>query len=121
MQIQTQLQWEELADLLMALGFTVFTNVKGPEELPIKKTIGLCADLGTMAAICENCRLVISLRSGICDVLAFTETNLVVVNLTEYHLSEWSLKAANDRKNIHSFLFNDEKMIPSILGMLNCL
>ena len=86
--------WEELAGLLMALGYTVFTNVKGPEELPIKGTIGLCADLGTMAAICENCRLVISLRSGICDVLAFTEANLVVVNLTEYHLNEWSLKAA---------------------------
>lgn len=112
--------WKVLASFLTGLGFTVFTNVKDAEELPIQGTIGLCADIATTAALCENCRLVISLRSGICDVLAFTETNLVVLNLSEYHLNEWNLKAAVDRENIHSYIINEENMIPSILEILNC-
>lgn len=112
--------WEALASFLTELGFVVYTNIKDSAELPIQGTIGLCADLATMAAICENCRLVISLRSGICDILAFTETNLVVLNLTNYHLNEWNLKAATNRENIYSFLLGDDNIVPALLEILNC-
>ncbi|MDE7477819.1 MAG: hypothetical protein K2M91_07705, partial [Lachnospiraceae bacterium] len=111
--------WKVITSFLTKLGYTIYTNVKDSEELPIEGTIGLCADLATMAAICENCRLVIALRSGICDVLAFTETNLVVLNLTEYHLNEWNLKAVTDRKNIHSFLVGDDDIVPALFEILN--
>lgn len=111
--------WEILANLLIDLGFTVYTNVKGSEELAIPGTTALRADLATMAAICEFCRLVISFRSGICDVLAFTETNLIVINGSEYHLNEWNLKYATNRNNIHSFLASDNTIIPTILDILN--
>lgn len=109
--------WEVLTNILVDLGYVVFTNVKDLEELPIQGTIGLCADLATMAAICENCRLVISLRSGICDVLAFTETNLFVINLTEYYLNEWNLKAVTDKRNIYSYLGGDD-ILPALLEIL---
>lgn len=111
--------WEILAQFLIDLGFTVYTNVKDSKELPIPRTAGLCADLATMAAICEFCRLVISFRSGICDVLAFTETNLIVINSSEYHLNEWNLKYATNRDNIHSFLSSDNNIITTILDILN--
>lgn len=110
--------WKVITSFLTSLGYTIYTNVKGPEELPIQGTIGLYADLATMAAICENCRLVIAFRSGICDVLAFTETNLVVLNPTEYHLNEWNLKAVTDRKNIHNFLVGDD-IVSALFEILN--
>jgi ADP-heptose:LPS heptosyltransferase len=111
--------WAVLASFFINLGFTVFTNVKDAEESPVLNTIGLCADLATMAAICECCRLVISLRSGICDILAFTETNLVVLNTSEYHFNEWNLKSVTDRKNIYSFLTSNKDLLTSLLRILN--
>ena len=34
--------------------------------------------LKDMAGICERCFAVISIRTGICDLLAFTKTNLII-------------------------------------------
>ena len=109
--------WETLTSLLKDLGYTVFTNIKDSVELPVQGTIGLCADLATMAAICENCRLVISLRSGICDVLAFTETNLFIINSKKEHLNEWNLTTITGKKNIHNCLVGND-IVPVLLEIL---
>ena len=114
--------WELAAELLMKMGYQVITNVNGEGELPVKGTRAISADLASMAALCEMSRLVISLRSGLCDVLAFTNTNLAVLNTSAYHMKEWNLKEASDRENLWNFQVEKdtsirEAMLP-ILALL---
>lgn len=111
--------WELLVARLRKLGYKLFTNVNGKDELPLKGTRGLCVDIATIAALCERCRLVISLRSGLCDVLAFTDTKLVVLNNSEYHSNEWDLNAAVERPGIYSFLMSEPDVLSSVLGILS--
>lgn len=111
--------WERIAEQLAGLGYQLYTNVKDKKELPIKGTKELCVDIETMAVICEKCRLVISIRNGLCDVLAFTNANLIVLNNREYHFREWDLKRAAQRENLYSFLLDSTGGVTNaILGML---
>ena len=111
--------WERLVLLLKGMGYRVLTNVKGTEEAAIKGTQSICADIATTAAICEQCGLVIAYRSGICDVLAYTDTNLVVINSSEYHLHEWDLKTAVNRSNIYNYLVGRDNILQEIYFILN--
>lgn len=110
--------WERMVEILIELGYQVITNVKGDDELPIKGTRGLCADIATTAALCEFCRLVISLRSGLCDVLAFTEAKLVVLNNREYHFNEWNLSAVTSREGIYNLLIGRDGIVKLLLDIL---
>lgn len=94
--------WEEIARLLHDTGHEVFTNVKDDSEPPIRGTTGLCADIATMAALCEKCGLVIALRSGICDVLYYTEAKLVVINGKDLVMQQEADNRAGKR-HIYSF------------------
>lgn len=71
-----------------------------------------------MAVLCEFCRLVISLRSGLCDVLAFTEAQLVVLNNREYHFNEWNLSAVTSRKGIYSLMIGRDEIVKLLLDIL---
>ncbi|MCM1056849.1 MAG: hypothetical protein NC517_04500 [Firmicutes bacterium] len=94
--------WEEAADLLTDMGYTVYTNVKDDSEFPIAGTTAICADIATMAALCERCRMVIALRSGICDVLYFTETRLITINGQDL-ISQWNAEKSNRKRHIYNF------------------
>lgn len=94
--------WEEIAGLLHDMGHEVFTNVKDDSELPIRGTTGLCADIATMAALCEKCGLVIALRSGICDVLYYTETRLVLINGKDL-VMQWEADNRAGKRHIYNF------------------
>ncbi len=107
--------WELAAELFREMGYRVFTNVNGEGELPINGTQAISADLASMAALCEMSRLVLSLRSGLCDVLAFTETNLVVLNTSTYHMKEWNLKEVSDREKIRNFQVEKDTSIRDIM------
>lgn len=115
--------WEGIAKRLADLGYRLFTNVKDKEEMPVKGTKALCVDIESLVAICERSRLVISIRNGLCDVLAFAKVNLVVLNNREYHFREWNLKDAVKRENIYSFLLDGTggvtEAILRILGYFN--
>lgn len=111
--------WEKLACQLKKPGYTVLTNVKDMTEQPVKGTGRLCADIATTAAVCEQCRLVVSLRSGLCDVLAFTGARLAVLNKSEYHLKEWDLHAAVNRPGIYNIMADETDIISSVFRILN--
>ena len=51
---------------------------------------------------CEGCAAVISLRSGLCDLLGFTETKLIVINTSEELFREWNLRNVFERKGIYN-------------------
>lgn len=107
MELASEDFWETLAEILIKYGYQVFTNTKDNKEFPIKGTKRLCADIATMAMLCEKCKLVISLRNGLCDVLAFTNTKLVVLNSSEYQKNEWNLQTVTERKGIYNIFENN--------------
>ena len=91
--------WEEICEKLSE-NYTVYTNTKDKTELPVKGTKVVSESLKDMVAICEECFAVISIRTGMCDLLAFTKTNLIVLN-TEYELAKkWDLTKVFYRNNL---------------------
>lgn len=91
--------WEELCGEL-SVDYTVYTNVKDNTETVIRGTQPVSEPLKNMVDICEQCFAVISIRTGMCDLLAFSDCNLIVLN-TEYELAEkWNLKKVFQRDNL---------------------
>lgn len=113
--------WEALC-LELSKNFTVYTNTKDETELPIKGTQPISYSLKDMAGICERCFAVISIRTGICDMLAFTKTNLIVLNTELILADKWNLKKVFSRDNIVNIdCYNDwnvESLKDSILEKL---
>lgn len=91
--------WEKLCQEL-SRHYTVYTNTKDETELSIKGTHSVSYSLKDMAGICERCFAVISIRTGICDLLAFTKTNLIVLNTEQILAEKWDLKKVFSRENI---------------------
>lgn len=91
--------WEELCQEL-SKNYIVYTNIKDETELPIKGTQPVSESLKNMTAICEHCFAVISIRTGICDLLAFTKTNLIVLNTERVLAEHWNLKKVFHRDNL---------------------
>lgn len=91
--------WEELCREL-SKNYTVYTNTKDETETPIKGTSAVSESLKDMTNICEQCFAVISIRTGMCDLLAFTKANLIVLNTESEQITAWNLKEVFFRKNI---------------------
>lgn len=92
--------WEELVERLRNTGHVVYTNVGSEKERVIKGTEGMKKPLLETALFCEKCRAVISLRSGLCDLLGFTTTKLIVINTSEELSEEWNLNDVFRRDEI---------------------
>lgn len=87
--------WEKVANSFLNKGFDVFTNV-AKDEVPIKGTKELCVDLKYIPKYAEMSKLVLSIRSGLCDILAFTNTKLIIIE-TDHGLSDcWRLNEIRD-------------------------
>lgn len=94
--------WEDTAGRLKEKGYFVYTNIGNEKEKVVPGTKALRKSLMETALFCEKCSVVIALRSGICDLLGFTETNLVVLNTSEELFSEWNLKDVFRRERINN-------------------
>ena len=84
--------WKTISCKLFKMGFNVFTNVASEKENPVEGTKALMLAIDKVASECENCRAVIALRSGMCDVLAMTRTKLIVINSDDELEKNWDLK-----------------------------
>lgn len=86
---------------------------------PVPYTEALSGDLNTVSRLCESSLAVISLRSGICDVLAFTEIMLFIVNTSEYYYQMWNVAHIVSREGIMNFLYRGisdiERIVKNIL------
>lgn len=111
--------WETLAKIFTNCGYRVYTNVKDDTEQPIRCTESLSGDLNATIELCENSLAVISLRSGICDVLAFTDTMLFIINTSEYYYRMWNVSDIVEREGIMNFLYKGiedmERIVRNIL------
>lgn len=94
--------WTELAQRLKASGYSIYTNVGSEKEWVVKGTLPMNKSLLDTARICENCKAVVSLRSGLCDLLGFTETKLIVINTSEELFREWNLNDVFARDGIYN-------------------
>lgn len=111
--------WEILAEIFTKCGYRVYTNVKDDKEQAIRYTESLSGDLDTTIGLCKNSLAVISLRSGICDALAFTDTMLFIINTSEYYYRMWNVSDIVDREGIINFLYTGiedmERIVRNIL------
>lgn len=71
--------WGELADSLGRAGFTVCTNVAASEKNEIIGTIQLTAELDVLIPLVESAGHVVSVRSGLCDLISSANCRKVVV------------------------------------------
>lgn len=99
--------WETLAEFLRKNGYGLYTNVKDDTEQPIKGTALLTGDLDCLIALCKRSYAVISLRSGICDVLAFTSTRLFVIDTDEYYYRNWNVAQLVAREGIVDLFYRE--------------
>lgn len=102
--------WEELVRRLREKGYSVYTNVGSEKEKAIPGTAAVTESLRNTALFCEKCGAVISLRSGMCDLLGFMEVKLIVVNTSKELSDEWNLNEVFERKDIHNIdCFGEEE------------
>lgn len=94
--------WEELVCRLKRAGRTVYTNIGGEKEKAISGTAPMAESLLDTARFCETCGAVIALRSGLCDLLGFTQANLIVINTSEELSVEWNLNDVFGREGIQN-------------------
>ena len=115
--------WEELCQEL-GKSYMVYTNVKDETELPIKGTQPVSESLKNMTAVCEHCFAVISIRTGMCDLLAFTKTNLIVLNTERVLAEKWNLKTIFPRDNLVNIDcyddFEPDTLKENIMDVLKC-
>ena len=72
--------WEKLASRYTSKGYRVFTNYNGFEyEIMIKNTTPLSSSIVELAINAPYFTQVISMRSGACELLSQTKTNLIIL------------------------------------------
>ena len=70
--------WEELAEKLIDMGYTVCTNIAGSEQA-IEGTIPLAAPLEQIFDLVEKCGVFIGLRSGLCDLISRAHAEKIIL------------------------------------------
>lgn len=115
--------WEQIAKTYISLGYNVYTNYNNFDyEILIDKTQPLASTIMELAEIGPYFAQVIGLRSGACDLLAETDTNLAILYGTrsqerKVELSRNELGIENifdliDRQEIYNYQYiegmNDE-------------
>ena len=85
--------WETLAQKLAERGYTVYTNVLSTREAPIKGTQSLILPLKEFFCLSRRYRWsCIALRSGICDLLGFSDIRCTVLYGSKDSCSAWNMK-----------------------------
>lgn len=113
--------WERLAIELNKAGFFLISNVTNSENKIkgtnfIAMTTQECVDLAT------HCRAVISLRSGLCDLLFFKGKDLFIIYCDDNLKSFYSLNNLFVRSDINEYVFEGcQKTINDILKALPVL
>ncbi len=99
--------WEKCADLLINDGYCVYTNVKDAAEQAIAGTLPLCEGIYDMAGICKQAELTISVRNGMCDVLAMSKAPLIILDTDKDFYEKWNTKPLNQNV-VHVKCFETE-------------
>ena len=78
--------WEKLASELIGKGYVLYTNVASSREKVISGTTPMTTTFNELIYLAEKVNCFIGLRSGIFDLLAFTNARLLyIINNTHWH------------------------------------
>ncbi len=85
--------WEKIAAELNRKGYTVYTNIIKDTEPVIPGTEGMILSLKELYCLASvNKWACVALRSGICDLLAFSEIRTVVIHDSQLAYDVWNIK-----------------------------
>lgn len=76
--------WEEIAEELTRKGYTVCTNSNGKKEKPIKGTVPIFLPYAQIVPFLELAGGLVSIRSGLCEVISSANCKKVVLYLDGY-------------------------------------
>lgn len=107
--------WEKLARILNMAGYQVFTNGKDESETGIDGTISIYESINDTVIIAEECVAVVALRSGLCDLLAQSDTFLISIDTKEEYFRNWNLTEVGNEDRIVSILFDNISELPELL------
>jgi hypothetical protein len=106
---------------LNASGFKVYVNVKYLRQNKIPNTRSIKIPLEKIIKFTEMVGNVISVRSGICDVISSSKCNLIVLYPSQNIYSWSSLKKMGLRKMVKEYIIDspsNRKLIKQIVN--NC-
>ncbi|MBQ7633549.1 MAG: hypothetical protein IJS88_05510 [Alphaproteobacteria bacterium] len=103
----------DLARTLSKKGFTVISNVcvsknKIPGTVEFSGKFELCMALANM------CRVVISVRSGLCDMIYEKGKNLYILYQTKKDFDFYSVNKIFDRNDVNEYMFSDDSIVKKI-------
>lgn len=108
--------WEKVVDVLLNKGYEVYTNI-AKNEKEIKGSRALCVGLADIAKCAETAKCVISIRSGLCDVLAFTKARLIVIDTDQGLTDCWRLNdIRNDIIYAESYNRNEDELVNFVVS-----
>lgn len=108
--------WEKCVDLFINDGYCVYTNVKDAAEQAISGTAPICENIYDMVGICKQAELTISVRNGMCDVLAMSKAPLMILDTDKEFYEKWDTKLLNpDAIHIRCFEAGPEDIWREVL------
>ena len=96
--------WEDIAIACTRNGYEVYTNCGSKAEKEIRGTKRLQVSIDGIYYLAERAKAFISYRSGICDWLALSEANMLVINDPMWG-KEWNLNNFS-RKEVKYFQYS---------------
>ncbi|MCR4754408.1 MAG: hypothetical protein K5868_02640 [Lachnospiraceae bacterium] len=91
--------WEKVTDALTSVGYKVYTSIGSEDEVPVNGTIPFLCSLKELMVFAPQAKMVIGTRSGLFDLLAYTESRLIAVYPTGLSdISFHSMEALPDSK-----------------------
>lgn len=103
--------WEKLAECYKERGYKVYTNTKDEYEKPIPGTEGIWLSLKELYIVSRTFKWeCVALRSGICDLLGFSDVKLTVIHENKILADAWNMRDLNlpNQQIIDSVLSIDE-------------
>lgn len=100
--------WEELASDLITKGYNVYTNIASNGENEIKGTTALVAPLSSIFYYADNCRAVVSYRSGFSDFLALNRNINHIVIYPDDYTAKYEDVAIYGSPNVKTLIVNDK-------------
>lgn len=120
----SQTFWDRLAQECLKRDYIVYTNVKDASEMPIYGTQPLSLPLKELFIVSRTLGWkCISLRSGICDLLGFSDISLFVLYENLPLLAGWGMESLGlPNPNIHDVLLpadlNDSAQLATVFATI---
>ena len=87
--------WEKLASELIGKGYVLYTNVASSREKVISGTAPMTTTFNELIYLAEKVNCFIGLRSGIFDLLAFTNARLLYIGGSKFYNLNWNFNHTN--------------------------